>query len=39
VEYKHKYFDVDLQNVSVPEFAIAPEIALDLLLASDFLDC
>ena len=35
--YKTKY--IDNPNAEVPEFTIEPEIALDLLKASNFLDC
>lgn len=38
---KYLYYKVAYTNVTVdvPEFVIEPELALELLMASDFLDC
>ncbi|KAI8928811.1 BTB/POZ protein [Entophlyctis helioformis] len=38
---KYLYYKVRYTNVvqEIPEFMIEPEIALELLMASDFLDC
>jgi transcription elongation factor B subunit 1 len=34
--YKRRYTD---SSTEIPEFPIAPEIALELLMAANFLDC
>ncbi|OWA52577.1 putative Transcription elongation factor B polypeptide 1 [Hypsibius exemplaris] len=34
--YKHRYTD---SSTEIPEFPIPPEIALELLMAANFLDC